>query len=204
MIRAFIAVELGDDLRRQIAQVQRDLKEQLNRAAVGAARIAWVRPPSMHLTLKFLGDIDEQRVGALRETIAATIRSHHAITLPLARLGAFPRPQEPRALWIGPPEPWESGDDAGRLAALVGAIEDCCEAQGIPREQRPSRPHLTLARIKAGERLIGRALTGIGAMDHSLTLEPLAMGSLALMRSQLNADGAVHTRLWEARLGVFS
>lgn len=204
MIRAFIAAELGDGLRRQIARTQQDLKERLSRAATGTARIAWVRPASMHLTLKFLGDIDEQRIGPLQDMIAATIRGHHAITIPLARLGAFPRQQEPRALWIGPPEPWESHDDAGRLAGLVRAIEDGCEGLGIPREHRPFAPHLTLARIKSGERHVGRALTDIGALDRPLASESIVVESLTLMKSQLNSAGAVHTRLWEVRLGVFS
>jgi 2'-5' RNA ligase len=204
MTRAFIAVELGDALRQQIAQVQQHLQEQLGGVAGGAARIAWVRPSSIHLTLKFIGDIDERRIGALRETIAATVRSHHSVTIPLARFGAFPRPQEPRTLWIGASETWENGDDARRLSALVDTIDSCCEAQGVPREHRPFAPHLTLARIKAGERQVGRALTGMGAIDRPLTLEPLPVAALALMQSQLNADGAVHTRLWQIRLDMIS
>jgi len=204
MIRAFIAVELSDARREQIRLVQNDLKDRINRASTRDPRIAWVRPASMHLTLKFLGDIDERRVGALREAIATAIRGREPIAIPLARLGVFPRPREPRAFWIGPPEDWRRGKDADRLTALAGAIEDGCEAEGIPREPRPFAPHLTLARIKAGERQAGRALAVTGALDTPLILDPLTVDAVALMKSQLNADGAVHTRLWEIRLGAVS
>ena len=204
MIRAFLAAELSDALRLQIRLVQDDLKDRLSRVAGGDTRMAWVRTASMHLTLKFLGDIDEPRADALRGTLAAAIRGQGPVTIPLSRLGAFPRPQEPRALWIGAPEEWERGEDARRLTALIAAIEDCCETAGVPRERRPFTPHLTLARIKTGERRLGRALATTGAMEKPLTLDPLTVNALALMKSQLNSDGAVHTRLWDVRLDAVS
>jgi 2'-5' RNA ligase len=203
MIRAFIAIELPDGLRGQIAQVQRELQGRLTREAP-AARLAWVKPPSMHLTLKFLGEIDERRVEALRDAIAQAVRGREPFEVPLARIGAFPRPQEPRSLWIGAPDAWERGDDAQRLAALVRAIEEACAADGVPRGPRPFTPHLTLARVKAGERHVGRALAATGALDRPLALEPLAVTTLSFMKSQLNSDGAVHTRLWDLPLGRVS
>ena len=101
---------------------------------------------------------------------------------------------------MGASEPWERGEDGQRLAALQRAIEECCEVLGFPREHRPFSPHLTLARVKAGERQVGHALATFGAIDRPLTLGPLAVEAVALMRSQLLSTGAVHTRLWEARL----
>ncbi len=200
VIRTFLAVELDDALRAQIARVQQDLKERLDRETPGAVRIAWVRPASMHLTLKFLGDIGEHQAGPLREALAVAVRGHRIVRMPFARLGAFPRPQDPRALWVGASEEWEQNDDARRLAGLARVIEDCCEALGLRREDRPFRPHLTLARIKAGERRVGRVLAGLGVLDRPLALPPLTVESVALMKSQLLSDGAVHTRLWEIGL----
>jgi 2'-5' RNA ligase len=200
MIRAFIAVELEDALRREIAGIQQTLQEQIGREAQAAVRIAWVRPASIHLTLKFLGDIDETQVDPLRHAMTQAMQAHTAVRIPLARLGAFPRPQEPHTLWIGAPQAWERGPDAGRLAALVRDIEACCEPLGVRREPRPFTPHLTLARIKSGERPAGRALARLQAMDRPLALAPLTVAAVALMKSQLNADGAVHTRLWEIPL----
>jgi RNA 2',3'-cyclic 3'-phosphodiesterase len=204
MIRAFIAVELGVTLGQQLAQVQQRLKEQFASEPSGSVRVAWVKPASVHLTLKFLGDIEERRVDVLHEAIARATRETMPLHIPLARLGAFPKPQEPRSLWIGGPDAWEHGDEAKRLVALVRAIEDCCAAEGVPRESRPFTPHLTLARIKAGERQAGRALAATDILDRPLVLDPLPVNTLAFMKSQLNSDGAVHTRLWQIGLGPVS
>jgi RNA 2',3'-cyclic 3'-phosphodiesterase len=200
MIRAFIAVELPDALRQQIGRVQQQLRDQLGREASGTIRIAWVKPASMHLTLKFIGDFDEARVEALRDAMARATREAAPLRIPLARLGVFPTPREPRSLWIGAPTDWTTGAEAGQLAALVRAIEDCCAAAGVAREARPFTPHLTLGRVKAGERQAGRALTTAGALERPLTLDALPVNAFTLMKSRLDSDGAVHTPLWEIRL----
>jgi 2'-5' RNA ligase len=203
-VRAFIAVELADAVRAQIAGIQQDLRRTLEGEGPAGPRIAWTRPASLHLTLKFLGDIDEASAPALHGTLAAALRSCCPIAIPLARLGAFPRAQEPRALWLGAPIAWERGPDAARLVALVNAIEACAEPLGVPRERRPFTPHLTLARIKSGERHAGRALARRAAFDRAWPLGPLVVDALTLMKSRLDSGGAVHTPLWTIRLDTVS
>lgn len=200
MIRAFLAVEVEDDLRKQIAQVQQDLKQRLSREASREVRISWVHPTSIHLTIKFLGDIDEQLVDPMRAAIGQVLREHRAIQIPLERLGAFPRPQQPRVLWVGASEQWEQGEDGKRLEGFHRAIEDCCATFDFAPEGRPLSPHLTLARIKEGERHIGQALAKSGVMDRSLTLTSLAIESVVLMKSELRPTGSVYTKLWEIAL----
>ncbi|HEY6973993.1 MAG TPA: RNA 2',3'-cyclic phosphodiesterase [Nitrospiraceae bacterium] len=200
MIRAFLAVEVKDDLRKQIAQVQQDLKQRLSREAPREVRISWVHPTSIHLTIKFLGDIDEQLVDPMRAAIGQVLREHRAIQIPLERLGAFPRPQQPRVLWIGASEQWEQREDGKRLEGFHRAIEDCCATFDFAPEGRPLSPHLTLARIKEGERHIGQALAKSGVMDRSLTLTSLAIESVVLMKSELRPTGSVYTKLWEIAL----
>ena len=161
----------------------------------------------MHLTLKFLGDIDESIVAPLHGAIAAAAREWRAIDIPLTRLGGFPRLQEPRNLWLGPDEHWEQSEDARRLQILARAIDAAAAAQGIAREKRPFSPHLTLGRIKNGERHIGRALTSAAGATPALALTPLPpinVAAVALMKSQLDSKGAVHTRLWEVPLARVS
>ena len=107
MIRAFLAVELPDELRAQIAAVQQDLKQRLSRECSRDVRISWVQPASIHLTVKFLGDTDESLVEPMRAALDRVAQGHRAMSIPLDRIGAFPRPQQPRIVWVGPAEAWE-------------------------------------------------------------------------------------------------
>lgn len=197
MVRAFLAVELSDDLRRRIAQVQQTLKQQLAGDISKGSRISWVQPTSIHLTVKFLGDIDEQLIEPLREAVTPVVRTNQAIQVPIERLGAFPHLHQPRVLWVGPSETWEQREDARRLADLHQAVEGCCRSLGCLPDGRPLSPHLTLARIREGERHAGQALAKSGALDRPLSLGWLSAGSVALMKSELRQTGPVYTKLWE-------
>ena len=168
----------------------------------GATRISWVQPGSLHLTIKFLGDMDEQMVNPLRIALEQTLGSHSAVDVPLERLGGFPRPHSPRVLWVGPSETWERGTEAERIRAIHGTIEQTCDDVGFLRETKPFSPHLTLARIRVGERKVGAALDKSRVLDRPLALETLVMGSVALMRSELKPTGSIYTRLWEVQVSA--
>jgi 2'-5' RNA ligase len=200
MIRAFLAVKLSEDFRNQIARIQEDLKTALARELPRAVHLSWVRPASIHLTIKFLGDIDEQIIEPLREALAVVFNDQGAISIPLERLGAFPSSQAPRVLWVGATERWEQGDEAKRLAELHAAVEARCDSFGFAPDSRPLSPHLTLARIKAGGREFGQAVAGSGRLDRPLTVGSLAVESVALMKSELKPTGSVYTKVWEVRL----
>ena len=115
-------------------------------------------------------------------------------------LGAFPRPQSPRVLWVGPSEHWEKGVEAKRIAEIHGAIEQVCEGFSFLRETRPFSPHLTLARIKVGGRQVGVALAQGGVLDRPISLGSLAIETVVLMKSELQPTGSVYTKLWGVRL----
>ena len=200
MIRAFLAVELSQSLRTELATVQQELKRSLEEKMQGGTRISWAQPASIHLTLKFLGDMDEQVIDPLRAALEETIGSQVAVTVPLERLGAFPFPQAPRVLWVGPLEKWEKGTDAKRVAEIHDAIEQVCEGLHFLRETRPFSPHLTLARIKMGERHVGAALAKSGMLDFPVVVGSFAIESVVLMQSELKPTGSVYTKLWDVRL----
>jgi 2'-5' RNA ligase len=200
MIRAFLAVQLPEPLRESLAAIQSDVKHRMAHELPREASLSWVRPASLHLTVKFLGDIDEGLVVRLRDAMADTLRHHRAIRIPLDRLGVFPRLLQPRILWIGPSDGWENSEEALRLTTLHRAIEECCGTLGLAPDARPLSAHLTLARIKAGHRAVGQALAKSGVMDRTLALEPLSVHAIALMRSELKPSGSVYTALWESRL----
>jgi 2'-5' RNA ligase len=201
MIRTFLAVELSDDLRNQIRLVQQDLRQRLGCESSKDIRITWTQPPSIHLTIKFLGDTNEDLIEPLRLAIEQAIVGHEAIQIPIERLGLFPRLQQPRVFWVGPSEQWEQGNDARRLTELHHAVENCGQSFDFASEGRPWSPHLTLARVKEGERRVGQALAKSGVLDRPMAVGLLPVESVVLMKSELRPTGSVYTKLWEIKLG---
>jgi RNA 2',3'-cyclic 3'-phosphodiesterase len=200
MIRAFLAVGPSPELQAKFAPVQQELKQIVELERKKDVRISWVQPAKIHLTLKFLGDMDAQVIEPLRMALERTIGSQMSVSLPLERLGAFPRPHSPRVLWLGPSEDWEKGTEAKRIAEIHEAIEQACEGLSFLREAKPFSPHLTLARIKAGERQVGVALAKHGVLERPLSLGFLAVESVVLMQSELKQTGSVYTKVWEVRI----
>lgn len=201
MIRTFLAVELSDSLRTNLSKLQLELKQRLTHELPRGVRISWVQSASLHLTVKFLGDIDEQLVAPMQEAIGKALVGQRAIQIPLERLGAFPRPQQPRVLWVGPSERWEQGPETARLVSLHRAVEDCCVALNLAPDSRPLSPHLTLARVKEGDRVMGPILARSGVMDQPLTVGSFPVDAIVLMKSDLKPTGSVYTKLWRVALG---
>jgi 2'-5' RNA ligase len=200
VIRAFLAVELSQELRAGLTTIQEELKRKIETGMSRNTRISWVQPSSIHLTVKFLGDMDEQALDPLLVAVTHAIGNQPAVNVPLDRLGAFPRPQSPRVLWAGPSENWERGAEARRMMEIHGVIEQACEGVGFVRETKVFSPHLTLARIRLGERYVGIALTQSGVLDRPVSVGSLAVESVVLMKSELRPTGSVYTKLWEVRL----
>jgi len=201
MIRTFLAVELGDELRHHISLIQQDLRQRLDRESSKDIRVTWVQPSSIHLTIRFLGDTDEQLVGPMREAMATVRRSHATIQIPIDRLQAFPNLRQPRVLWVGPSEQWLQSDAADRLAALHREIESCCRTLGLMTDDKPFTPHLTLARIKTGDRQVGQRLARSGVCDRPFSVGAITVGALVLMKSKLRPTGPLYTKLWEVGEG---
>ncbi|BCA53143.1 putative 2'-5' RNA ligase [Nitrospira sp. KM1] len=200
MIRAFVAFEPDEATRRSLAGLQQELKRLVERACVRNVGISWTRPSSIHLTVKFLGDINEGQVPLLQRRITDAIAHHPPFHIPLERLGAFPRIEQPRVLWAGPADQWERGDDAMNLLSLHRAVESCCQALGFVSDPRMLKPHLTLARIKEGGRMVGQILAGSGIIDRIIEGATLPVEAIVLLKSELNPTGSVYTKLWDLRL----
>jgi RNA 2',3'-cyclic 3'-phosphodiesterase len=195
-MRAFLAVVIDTELRERIAAVQQQLKDLVAAAPDRRVRITWVRPETIHLTIKFLGEIDEAAVESLRADVRAASDGSSAIEIPLGSLGAFPRLQAPRALWIGPPSNWDSQNEAKRALELAARIDGACDAFAVPRDAHPWRPHMTVARVREGERDVGRVLETSGVMARTPDIGILRVDEISLMKSDMRPDGPVYTRLW--------
>ena len=195
-MRAFLAVHPGDDTRSRIAAIQHEMKGALAGVAGSRTRLTWVKPDTIHLTIKFLGEIEDNLTEPLRDALRHAARDLARIEIPLTRIGAFPRPQAPRVLWIGPAAEWEQKDDGRRLTDAVREIEGACARLGVPRDEQRWHPHLTLARVRAGEARIGRALDQSGLTERNHAGGTLRLDTLMLMKSVMKPDGPEHSRVW--------
>src|SRR5574337_1226656 len=149
-IRTFIAANLDPGLKVALARVQDRLKAT-------HADVGWVRPENLHITLKFLGQVEESHLGVIREAIAAAAAGCGPAHLVFQGLGAFPRPREARVVWIG------LSHGAETLAALQTRIEVRLESLGFAREARPFTTHLTLGRVRGD-----RKSTRLNSSHHSI------------------------------------
>src|SRR5438132_10091831 len=147
MLRAFIAIQLTDEMKRKIGSGQAELEREGSGSGGGGkdVKIGWTQPECIHLTRKFLGDIQEMQVEALREILKRAAAPARPFTLEARGLGAFPNPRAPRVIWLGL---HGSHDDMADLQRLQAAVEDGLAGLGFPKEARAFTPHLTLARIR--------------------------------------------------------
>lgn len=202
MLRAFIAVELSPDARAAVSTLQAQAKDELNRElrkTAPDARLQWVKPESIHLTLKFLGDIREEQTEEIRETLTSVLRTHAGFVFQIGGLGVFPDLRAPRVLWIGlEPVPATSSSPALRLAA---AVQHAMTTLNFLPEPKPFMPHLTLARIKERNREIGKAMSSMGLLAKGSPIGTLPVHTVSLMKSELKPSGAIYTRLCEITLG---
>lgn len=201
MIRAFLAVEPTDDLRCSVMLVQQEIRGRIEGTGRRGSRITWVRPAALHLTIKFLGEMDEQIVAPLRAVLQQALGGRRVLSVPLERVGGFPRAQSPRVLWVGPGEGWERSEDCEEAILWQRSIDDGCRQFGFAPETKPFSPHLTIARIKVGDRQVGQALAHSGLLDRPLEMGRLALNSLSFIKSELRPEGPLYTKLWEIRLG---
>lgn len=177
-VRAFVALDVGEDLRRAAS----DVTTELRRHALAKARASWVQTAHMHVTVRFLGDVDEERVPELAALTHATAADARSVVLRARRLGAFPDPQRARVLIL----PLE--DDDGVVARLFAVLGEGLLPLGFVPEARPYVPHLTLARFRAP----------IDVRTVCETMPFAAEGpaeALALYASELTPEGPRYTAL---------
>jgi len=186
-LRVFLAVELSPILSQKVAELQQELRGTL-------PTINWVRPESIHLTLKFLGYVAPVMVEQLLTAIEPIWKRQASITLEIQGLGVFPHIRCPRILWIG------CTGDRHSLLNLVSQIEGALEPLGFPLEEKAYHPHLTLARIKHDNSKVGGVLAHSGLLEQPWNLGPLHIDRITLFRSDLSPNGAEYTSLWTVPL----
>jgi 2'-5' RNA ligase len=190
-IRGFVAVNFSSTLRLTLA----DVVAQLVKAAPPAA-VKWVEAETIHLTLKFLGDIPASGVQTIAGALTGPVSALPAFEFTAQGLGCFPNARRPRVVWVGI-------DDAGgkKMKTLQSAVEAALNPLGYPPEDRPFSAHITLGRVR--REAAPRDAARVGEM---ITAQPAArwgvekVEAIHLMKSELRRSGPVYTPLSAARL----
>lgn len=187
LIRAFLAIELPKLILNRLKEVQQELRES-------QADVRWVDPNSIHLTLKFFGNVEEKEIESIMKSIEKPVQRTPLFSLKVQGMGGFPDLKNPRVLWIGLEE---SGDI---LSSLYKELEKELEKIGFKPEDRPFHPHLTLGRVKSPR---GKAflLEKIKKYKDEFFGEFQAE-RVILFKSDLRPTGPIYTPLAEVRLGA--
>jgi len=183
MVRTFIAIQISDTMRRNLANLIADLKN-----TSGAVR--WVSPENLHLTLKFLGNVEEKKTEDIGQGVSNACKGSAPFAMSLKSLGAFPSTRRPRVVWVGVAK---GKDD---LISLNEKIETQLEQIGFEKEKRKFSPHLTIGRLKRE----GRP----GDLADRLSVEfdggECEVERVCVMKSTLTPSGAIYEELQHTTL----
>ncbi len=185
-VRAFVAIDLDPGLKSAVGDLIRRLE-------AARADIRWTKAGGFHLTLMFLGDIDETQSGRVMTALGEVAGRHRPFALRLKGTGAFPGERNPRVLWVGV----AAGPE---LAELQDDLEKALESEGFAREERPFKPHLTLGRVKGRGRPLERLMAELAAHGRD-DFGGMTVHKLSLFESLLRPRGAEYRIVQEAELG---
>jgi len=196
MIRAFIAIDIPEDVRAAITEAQARLK----RANLGV-KVSWAKIENVHLTLQFLGCVEEPVVPKISEALSVVAKQHEPFDLRVKGAGAFPDEKRPRVLWVGCNDVSIAGArHAVPLRDLARAVQIEMQQFGFEPEHREFSTHLTLGRIKPAPMKSGipkpddaltRALDSIKDTDFGT----MHVDAIHLFQSQLHPEGSIYTKL---------
>ncbi len=184
MIRSFIAVDIPE-------AVRENLDGLLGKLKTNQADVKWVKSKSIHITLKFLGDVEEMQLPQIKEIMGNVAKNIQPFTVSIEGTGAFPNDRRPRVLWVGVRKGSET------LIRLAADIDSQLAAIGFEREKQSYSPHLTLGRVRSPKKI-----DSVIDMMHSMTFHAgeFLNENILLMKSDLRPDGAVYTVMEKIKL----
>ena len=187
-IRSFIAIELPDAVKLELIQLEARLKSGKQ------PWVKWVDPGSIHLTLKFLGDIAIDRTGEITGAIEEAARGIPPFHLEVKDLGVFPNLRRVQVAWVG------IRGEVDKLGQLQQRIESNLARLGFAPESRPFTAHLTLARLRNQASSDERQRFGQLIGETRFEAGSIKVDAINLMRSQLTREGAIYNRISSVRL----
>ncbi len=187
-MRTFIAVELSPHV------IQR-AQEVIARLRTSGAKVSWVHGGNMHMTLSFLGDVDERMINDVCVAVGEAVKNIEPFDFEATGVGAFPKIESPRTIWLSV----ERGQE--ELCQLQQAIEQSLTTLGFPSENRRFRPHLTLGRVRQSGPTPELLAEKIRA-DANLNAGETIVDEVVVFSSRLTKDGPVYEALARAELGT--
>jgi 2'-5' RNA ligase len=188
-IRTFIAVEADPSIRKSAAAL-------IDRLRQSAADVKWVAPENLHLTVKFLGDVNADDVAAVCEAVERSVAEVSPFELDFGGAGAFPNLRRPQTIWLGVRE----GNE--RMANLADRVERALKRFGFRRETRQFRSHLTLGRMRRdGGGPGGRELAELLAQFADYEAGRMPVEEIVVFSSQLERTGPIYEAMRRAPLG---
>jgi len=177
-MRLFVAIDIPEEVRSAIGALASKLQ-------IACRKARWTRIEGLHVTLKFIGETSAEKTEMIKAALAA-IPARTPFSMNFRGLGFFPNERRPRVLWAG----IEANSD---LSSLAAAVETALEPLGIPHEERPFSPHLTLARFDTprGLHALHAAIEKAGTVEFGSTTAK----EFHLYQSVLKRGGAEYTRL---------
>lgn len=181
-IRSFIAIELPQSVIGLLKTIQAGMKAE-------ALKAKWVQPGNIHLTLKFLGNIDPADTEKIAAAMSNAVRDQNPFSLVAKGVGVFPGSRRPRVLWVG------LNDRSGSLRTLQTTLDANLADIGFPKEKRPFKGHLTLGRIKRapGPKDVAEMLQKYA----DFVSDEFEIHQITLFKSDLQPTGAVYSKLQE-------
>lgn len=189
-MRVFVAVDVGDAVRREVARVVTTLSGKLE-AVKTPPKVVWVKPAALHVTIKFIGEVEDEEVSRLQELLAPPIPIR-PFELVWRGIGTFPSPKHPRALWLGVTH------GAAALAEVEAEVaRRLAGSSAVTLDDRALLPHLTLGRVKMAGAGVDwpKVLKSVEVRDVTSVVD-----RVTLYRSQLSQQGPHYTGLISAPL----
>lgn len=183
-IRTFICFEVPSDILEKLENLQLRLRPY-------GPTVKWTRPEGIHLTLKFLGDVEEDKIEAIANALKVVGQEFEPISLRVSGTGVFPGYRKPRVFWVGVQDP------TGQLENLQKRIETELVALGYPQSEKRYSPHLTIGRLKK-LRDLTELLKEFKAS--SMDMGEFTAKEIVVMKSNLFQTGAIYTPLHKIKL----
>lgn len=186
-VRAFIAAQIGDELRQSLRELIEELKKS-------DPYVKWIRAENLHVTLKFLGSVESDRIESIKSEMLKTAQVKGPFSLAVTGVGVIPNPRYPRVVYSN------LLDSKKKLRDLSRELDEAMSLLGFEREQRDFLPHLTLGRVKSFK---AKSLLMMKIREfHNKEIGRLEVGSIYLIKSELKPTGANYTEIAEIPLGT--